>query len=884
MKLPSLFPAIVFAGGILLSAEFGSFATIPPRVYLITVCTFLIAAYIALRWNRVVGAAVLGAAAWACLGAAAANLERAAGPPNLAGTLVESGKLDADAPLRWRGRLRSDPLQLPWGMRYEVDLEEVESGAGTTPVAGGLRLTYYRPESKNETAPPPARAGDRVEALAKARPVNNFGDPGSFDFREYLARQNIQLQASLRNGQLLTVLDHPPLRVSDRFARLRGRFLATLDDLFVSRPEEGALARAMLLGDRSFVERDRVVDFQKTGVYHVLVLAGLHVGALAAFFLWAGRRLRLGLASRVLLTLLALTAYAAIVEDRPPILRAVLMAAVFLSAKLLYRRMDLVNVAAISALVILVARPSELTDASFLLSYSAVAMIGAIALPCIERTSEPYRMGLDFLSDVTRDVSHSPNVIQFRIEMRAAAAWVSARLPHFASPSGPAMLVQPLRCALSVWEIALISALLQLGMLPPLAYYFHRVTLAGPLANVPALLLTGFAVPIGFVTLVISLVSHSLALWLAKVLGLILFALGASVRWFASWHGASYRIPGPSIGLMGLFVVLAIALSAALRMGTKLWWRGSAAVATLTVAAVIATHPFAPSLTPGRLELTVLDVGQGDSLFVAFPRGHTMLVDAGGEIGSFHADGMRSGIDIGEDVVSPYLWSRGIKSIDVVALTHGHEDHLGGLPAIFANFHVREFWVGRDVRSAAYDRVLAIARAHGVLIRHRKQGDSFSKDGVTGDVLWPDDLSEGQSAKNDDSLVMRLTDRGEALLLPGDIERPSERKILAEQQDVGANFLKVAHHGSKTSTTDGFLSAARPGFAAISVGRDNVFGHPSPEVTDRLEAAGVRVFRTDRDGAITASTDGSTLSMKTFLHSGNEGETTAKAALMAPQH
>ena len=884
MKLPSLFPVAFFAGGILLAARLGQSGTIAPRPCVLAVLTLLLAAFIALRWNWIAGAALLGAAAWACLGVAAFNLERAAVPSNLARTLVESGKLDADAPLRWRGRLRSDPLLLPWGMRYEIDLEEVESGAGSTPVSGGLRLTYYRPESASAAAPPVVRAGDRVEALAKARPVSNFGDPGSFDFRGYLARQNIQLQASLRNGQLLSVIGDPPLKVSDRFARLRGRFLATLDDLFASRPEEGALARAMLLGDRSFVEHDRVVDFQKTGVYHVLVLAGLHVGALAAFFLWAGRRLRLGLAPRVLLTLLALAAYAAIVEDRPPILRAVLMAAIFLSAKLLYRRMDLVNVAAISALVILVARPSELTDASFLLSYSAVAMIGAIALPCIERSSEPYRVGLEYLSDVTRDVSHPPKVIQFRIEMRAATAWVSTRLPRFASPIGRGVMVQPLRCSLCLWEIVLISALLQLGMLPPLAYYFHRVTLAGPLANVPALLLTEFAVPIGFVTLAISLVSHSLAFWLAKFLGLVLFALGASVRWFASWHGASYRIPGPSVALMCLFVVFAIALSAALRLGTKLRWQGSAAVAMLVVAGLIATHPFAPDLTPGRLELTVLDVGQGDSLFVCFPRGRTMLVDAGGEIGSFHSGGMRSGIDIGEDVVSPYLWSRGIKSIDIVALTHAHEDHLGGLPAIFANFRVREFWVGRDIRSAAYNQVLAIARAHGVLIRHWKQGDSFSEDGVAGNVLWPDDLSEGQSAKNDDSLVMRLTDGSETLLLPGDIERTSERKILAQQQAVGANFLKIAHHGSKTSTTDGFLSAAHPGFAAISVGRDNVFGHPSPEVTDRLEAAGVGVFRTDRDGAITAGTDGATLSVKTFLHPGNEVETTAKAALAVPQH
>ncbi|HTC62608.1 MAG TPA: ComEC/Rec2 family competence protein [Candidatus Saccharimonadales bacterium] len=864
MKLPSLFPVAFFAGGILLSIEPGNLAVARPAAYIVGVLLLLLCGAIALRRNFVIAAAVFAAGAWLAAGIVASNLERAAVPSNLASTLIESGKVDASTALRWLGRLRSDPLQLPWGKRYEINLESVETSQGVTPVAGGLRLTYYDSESVN-SSPPIVRAGDRVEAFVRARTINNFGDPGSFDMRSFLAAQNIQQQGALRNGQLLTLVNNPRLSLSDHLARLRGRFLRTLDELFKTRPEEGALARAMLLGDRSFVDRDRVVDYQKTGVYHVMVLAGLHVGALAAFFLWASRKLHLGLLPRVLLTILALAAYAGIVEDRPPILRAVLMAAIFLSAKLFYRRMDLINIAAISALIILAAKPSELADASFLLSYSAIATIGAIAVPCIARTSEPYRLALDHLSDVSRDVSHAPRAIQFRIEMRAGGAWISAHLPRRLASSKSGLLVTPFRGAIYFWEMIFLSAILQLGMIPPLAYYFHRVTLAGPFANVPALVLTGMAVPIGFLMLAASLVSQSAAAVLAKILSVILSLLDFTVRWFASWHGASYRIPGPSVFIMIVFVGSAVALSAAIRVHAKLWLSSIAVISLLATAVIIAAFPFRPRLVPERLELTVLDVGQGDSLFLSFPHGRTMLVDGGGEIGTFHSGGMRMGLDVGEDVVSPYLWSRGIKRIDIVALTHAHEDHLGGLPAIFENFHVGELWVGRDIRSAAYEQLIAQAKAHGVLIKHLKQGDTFSEDGVLGSVLWPEEDSEGRSAKNDDSLVLRLTDGAESFLLAGDVERPSERAILSEQQPVGVNFLKVAHHGSKTSTTDAFLSAAHPAYAAISVGRDNSFGHPSPEVTDRLEAAGVRVYRTDRDGAITASTDGSALSVSTFV-------------------
>ena len=181
-----------------------------PRIVLLAATSLLLFGFVLLYKNWLLPACIAAAAAWLCLGYAAAGLERISAPANLANSLIESGKLDSSAALRWRGRLRADPLALPWGTRYEINLQEVESAGGVMPVSGGLRVTSYA-EEQNTVAPPLARAGDRVEVLARALPVRNFGNPGSFDDRGYLALQGIHLQGTLRNNQLLTILEHPPL-------------------------------------------------------------------------------------------------------------------------------------------------------------------------------------------------------------------------------------------------------------------------------------------------------------------------------------------------------------------------------------------------------------------------------------------------------------------------------------------------------------------------------------------------------------------------------------------------------------------------------------------------------------------------------------------------
>ncbi len=862
MKFPALAIAFLFATGILVG---GIYAPSLPHAFAATLAVSFVLLILgaALLRKHLTLACLASLLAWCLLGAAAIHIERLRVPTDRVTRLVAENRLELSQPLRWRGQLRSDPLRLPWGIRYDVDLDQVQSAATWIPVSGGLRADYFFDERSRE-APPQLRAGDSIEVLLRARLVRNFADPGVTDHRALMADQGIYLTGTPRNTTLIEKIPGPPPTIANRLARARGRLLSETDTMLAGSPNSAAVARAMLLGDRSFLDSQQIEAFRDTGVYHVLVLAGLHVGMLVAALLWVGRKLRLPLVARTFVTLAALAAYVAVVEDRTPIVRASLMAAAYLLGRLLFRRTHLLNAIGLAALLILLARPSELTDASFLLSFLAVGVIAGIAAPWLESSVEPYLRALDHLGDVARDGAHPPRVAQFRLDARAAVNWLSGHLPRAVSGLAAALVTAPARAGLRLWELIVISVALQVGMIPLMAQYFHRISLVGFAANLPAVLLTGIIVPLGFAALCASLVWGALGHLLGRVLAGMVSALLWSVNWFARAPWASFRLPSPPSPAVAAFFLAALACAwAVLSAKRRVAWIAGALV--LVAASLIAAYPFAPRLNRGRLEITVLDVGQGDSIFVAFPNGRTMLVDGGGLPGGDYIRGARPGIDVGEDVVSPYLWSRGLKRIDVIALTHAHEDHYGGLASVLRNFQIGELWVGHDADSQGYRALLAEAHALHLPVVHRVKGDSFNWAGVHIGVLWPADNAPVKTASNNDSLVMRLEDGQQTMLLTGDIENPVERKLTADGDPLSADFLKVPHHGSKTSSTQGFLDAVHPRLAVVSVGEDNAFGQPNADVLGRIQQEGARLYRTDRDGAVTALSDGRQLTIHSFL-------------------
>ena len=702
--------------------------------------------------------------------------------------------------------------------------------------------------------PPDLRYGQLVELEARVRRIRNFQNPGEFDYEGFSARSDVYWTASATGAASIAV---KPGRCGSRFFAavfaLRTGALRRIERLYSGNPYATAMMEATLIGESSRMECLWTDHFRRTGTYHMLVIDGLHITILAAFLLFLLRLCFLPEISALVITASGAWLYALVSGWNAPAIRAAGGFTLYVAARYFYRRGNLLNLLAAVAIVYLIYDPSQLFEAGFQLSFLAVAAIGLLARPLLEATATLYRRAIAGITQPSRAPRLPPRAAQFRLELRLVAetAGYYIRIPG-------AWWERIFACAalvfLYAYELAVISAAIQIGLALPMAIYFHRISLSGISANILVVPLLALVVPLGFLAILTTWrVPAAFAQWL----------LTAGER-IAEWHTRlepNWRVLAPPLWLALCFTAALLLLAFAMRR--SLGWSCAALIWVLALFVLIFWHPFPPQVHRGELELTAIDVGQGDSLLVSFPDSKLMLIDGGGVLSFGH--GTRSRLDIGEDVVSPYLWSRSIRKIDVVALTHAHDDHAGGLPAIIENFHPRELWTGATPASSAWSAVRARAQAEHVKITPLYSGGSFSFGGARIDVISPpSDYVPAASPMNNDSLALRITYGRRSILLTGDMEKPLERRALMDEEPLRADILKVGHHGSNTSSIDPFLDAVSPMFAVISDGFENSFRHPHPMVLERLTAHRAEVLRTDRDGLVTIRTDGRRISVETF--------------------
>lgn len=857
MKSPLLVLASCFALGILVARSL-SFNYVDTAWLLAALCLLGGLSFLRAGWARISGAfAVLG---FVLAGIAAAGVFQNRFPPDDIHNLASWG-LDLNRAIDIEGIIVGAPIRSGSGITFDVECQRIDGPGMTRAVQGKVRLRMFIPADRKSWAALEKlclRYGDAIRAPVRLQKPTIYRNPGSFNFRWWLeATQDICWEGNIKSPLAIQKLSGSRAsKFSMLVANTRARLIHGIDTLYPpwsGQGRVGAVLKAVLLGDRSSLDSDTVENFRQSGLYHLLVIAGLHVGLLAAVVLFFLNLFRLGESWRALLLLVLLGGYALLVEQRAPTLRASLMIGAYLLARYFYRDRGALNAVGLAALVLLVYRPSWLFEAGFELSFSAALLIAGLALPILHRTTLPYRRAIYGLDNIEHDPVFPPRVAQFRLDVRSLIRWLKSRFPFL--DRHPALaergVTVPARIGLWIVELMLFSAVIQVGLFMPMAETFHRITLVGIGLNGLALplmtVLIGLAVP----TVILSATVPAFAVFPGKLLFWVTNTLLALTEFHRIPSWLSYRVPGPAIGVALGFGLALIAVAWSLGRNKGAFFTSLAAFALF--AWIVVTYPFPPRIPKGMLEVTALDCGRGEALFTVLPDGTTLLMDAGGRE-TYGPDTGRW--NPGEEIVSPYLWSRGIQKIDIAVLGDANEENIKAMGAILRNFKVRELWRGPRVLSPAYRELVATARQRGVAIRQLVAGDQEIRGQADLQVLWPSLASPNSNfSLDDDSLVLRIACKHGSVFLRGDADDRVARVVADSPSLLASRVLESARPVSGSPSQSRFWGRVNPKIVVIS-GKKHYGRANSIQAYRALCPANLQVLQTAVDGAVTVDADG----------------------------
>jgi competence protein ComEC len=731
------------------------------------------------------------------------------------------------------GAVARDADVRPDRIIYILKVREVRMGDQVVRPGGRMLVSHYEPDAVYGY-------GDLLEVRGILRSPRPPGNPGAFDYRAYLERQGIAQLMTVQGERAIEKigLDRGNVVVYQALV-LKERLSAGLEQALD--PAQAALVRGITMGVRGGIESEIREAFMVTGVIHILSVSGLHVGFLLGLTLFFTRFSRISPFWTVVLVFAVFAFYAIMVGFKPSVIRASIMTLLLLVAYQMGRLRDWPTALAMAALVILLANPLLLFCAGFQLSFTATWGILYLG-PVLVR-------GLDGL------VARWPG-----IKWNTAYSW---------------FLAVPLAA--------------ELGVLPLVAYYYNLVSPVSLLANLVVVPLVGLIFILGLITAALGAFLPAVAWLTGPATGVLVDLFLALVRFFAGLPGAYFYVAPPSLLLIGTWYLTCY--GAGFLTGSTSWrerlsgsffsWRSG--IGTRTVGSVMVgvflVIGFSLAWLAGPdgsddLEVHFVDVGQGDCIVIRTGAGRVVMIDAGGRRGEL--DGKPG---VGEHVVLPYLRRHGIQQIDILVLTHPHEDHVGGALALGAKLDIGRVIVappgGLEEPPPGYLALLAGFVEAGIPVDAVGAGDRIYVDRqVVLQVLAPTFplLAGTRSDFNNNSVVLRLDYGKRSFLFTGDIQQEAQARLLL-REDLRVDVLKVPHHGCRSFVPE-FYRAARPEVAVISAGYNNRFGHPHPDTLEVLEELGVEVYRTDLDGAVIIRTDGCTLEIET----GREREALEPAA------
>ena len=641
--------------------------------------------------------------------------------------------------------------------------------------------------------------GDLLKIRCKLQEPKSQRNPGQFDYKNYLSDEDIYLITFINHIDSIDVLDRGTgnIFIHAVIEPIKNHIDKTIQS-FLSF-ENGSILKALMLGEKQDIDDDILDQFKNVGVVHVLAISGLHVGFIIIFALIFLSFFRLNYNIKIYTLLIILFIYIVIVNFKAPVIRASIMAGLYLLAKLSERKISLFNIIFFAAFLLLIIDPRDLFNPGFQFSFVAVISI-VYGYPRLNELI-PLKIILNLKYKSSRILKYFLNFI---------------------------------------WDPLLVSLAAVLGTLPLTLYYYGILPTYALFANILVIPLVGLIVILGIFLVLIALFSSLMAGSFGHLLDLLFDLLKYIIAVFHQLPYSHFYNSTPSI-VMVLFMLVLIFLLFNIKYRYY-------QISSLGILLIIIFLAVSQNSNSNYLEVTFLDVGQGDASFIKFPNGESMLIDGGDDSNDW---------DQGKNAVLPFLRFNNISKLKYVVGSHPHNDHIGGLTEILNTLTVDTLIISSyKFVTTKYEEMIAICKSKNIPIRYVEKGNMLYPDSSCRVyILHPcDEFAEENDFSgeecNNSSIVMKIQYGENGILLTGDAEKGAEQAYTKYGEFLESEIIKIGHHGSRTSSTQNMLNYVKPLISVISLAEKNKFRHPSPFTVRRLKDNNIKTFFTSANGAI----------------------------------
>lgn len=703
-----------------------------------------------------------------------------------------------------KGKIKRETKTKEYGKIYKVQIEEITQNGKEIKAQ---KKNIYIQENKTKIK---LQYGDIIEVKGKYEEPESRRNYKGFDYKLYLKTKNIL--GTLKSTNIKKVshkIENPIEYIESKSIKLSENLKQKANNIL---PQEiASIFIGIILGDRTEIPEEAIENFRNANMSHILAVSGMHMSYLILLATQIIGKL-IGKKQSYYISIILIIEYMFLTGFSASIIRAGIMGIILISSKIFYKNNDVLTNIAISALIILLKNPYTILDLSFQFSYGGTIGIilfqKFISKNFLERIIKSKKI-IEIISvTISAQIIILPiSIIQFN-KLNIYFILTNLIIGFIIGPVMACGFIFLITLIINVKTVQIFSIILQIAI--------KALILTSQIAKLPY---------------------SNIYLPTPNFIQIIIYFLSIHIFMFIYYIYNTKNKTQTVKRFRNIISMIKFYLKYRMKPKTK--------SRTKIISIIIIALIMVIQIIPKDLKVYFVDVNQGDSTFIVTPKGKTILIDGGGS----------SYTNVGKNTLLPYILDRGYRKIDIAIISHMDLDHCDGIIYLMDKIKIKTIIIGKQYEeSDNYKRFVKLAKEKRIEVKIVEAGENINIErNVNLDILWPDSKNKiSENAINNNSLVFKLKYKKYSILFTGDIEEIAEKAILERYKNMlQSTILKVAHHGSKTSTTAEFLKAVKPRYALIGVGKNNKFGHPSENTIKKLKEMKVKIFRTDELGEIT---------------------------------